>query len=99
MAAAGHVVLAQVADSRGDLDQGQCGSVLGAEGEDKNAAPDVTAEEGWCHGTHAGGPAAHVVRIEGSLGVESCVLGDGYEAVESVASLRSAASRREIVTI
>ena len=64
MAAAGHVILAQVADGCGDLDKGQGGGVFGAEGEDENAAPDVTAEEGGCHGAHAGGPTAHVGWVE-----------------------------------
>jgi hypothetical protein len=99
MAAARHVVLAQVANGRRDLDQSQGSGVFSAEGEDENATPDVAAEEGWRHGAHAGGPTAHVVWVEGSLGVESRVLGNGYETVESVTALGAAASRREVVSV
>ena len=99
VAAAGHVVAAQISHCGRDLEQGQGGSVFGAESEDKDAAPDVGAEEGRSHCAQARGPAPHVCWVERSLYIGSRVLRNRNQAVESVAAFCTPAGRREIVTI
>lgn len=99
VAAAGHVVLAQVADGSGHLKQGQSGGVLAAERQDQDAAPDVGAEEGGTHGPQTSGPAAHVGWGERALGIDCGILSDGDKAIESVTAFGTTASGREVVSV